>query len=439
MSKPLVAIIGRPNVGKSTLFNRLVGKRISIVEDTPGVTRDRIYADADWAGKAFTIIDTGGIEISNTDKMWIHIKQQVQIAIDLADVILFIVDGREGIMPDDYDIATMLRKTKKPIVLAVNKIEGKNKDSYFDFYQLSIGEPIPVSASQGLNTGDLLDAIIKNFADLKLLEDEDDDAIHIAVVGKPNVGKSSLVNQLLGFKRTIVTKIAGTTRDSIDTPFVWQDQKYVLIDTAGLRRKSKVSDNVEYYSNIRSVGAIRKADIVIIILDATQKISEQDVRICGLVHESDKPSLIVINKWDLIGKDTLTKNTFNNQLLEDLKFMSYFKSLYISALTGKSVNTILPAINEVYQKASQRISTSALNEVLHDAIAMNEPPTKVGQRLKIFYITQVSTNPPTLVMFVNDPRIMHFSYKRYLENSLRKAFDFTGTPIKLLIRKRSDK
>ncbi len=435
MIKPLVAIVGRPNVGKSTIFNRLVGKRISIVEDTPGVTRDRIYADVDWCDYEFTLIDTGGIEIKSTEVMWAHIKQQVEIAVDLADVIMFVVDGKDGIVSNDFEIANMLRITNKPIVLVVNKIDNQNMNMYYDFYQLGLGEPIPISASQGLNIGDLLDVVIDNIKKIDLVQDDSDsEVLKIAVVGKPNVGKSSLVNKILGFERTIVTDIAGTTRDAIDTPFKFNDKDYIIIDTAGLRRKSKVNDNVEYYSNVRSVDAIRRADVVAIVIDASDDLTEQDIRICGMVHESKKPSVVVMNKWDTIEKDTFTVNKFNAKLIEELKFMDYFRAVYISALTGKRVNTVLTIINEVHQKASQRISTGVLNEVLHDAIAMNEPPTKGGKKLRVYYITQVSTNPPTFVLFVNDPKIMHFSYKRYLENAMRKAFDFSGTPMRILVR-----
>lgn len=440
MTKPLVAIVGRPNVGKSTFFNRMAGKRISIVKDVPGVTRDRIYTDAEWCGYEFTMVDTGGIEIHSQDTMWIHIKKQAELAVELADVILFIVDGQQGVMADDYDVANMLRMSNKPIVLAVNKIDNQKMNMFYDFYQLGIGDPIPISAELGLNLGDLLDEVVKN---LKKKEPSDsprteDEPIKIAVVGKPNAGKSSLVNKLLGYERTIVTDIAGTTRDSIDTPFSVDGQNYIIIDTAGLRKKSKVNEDVEYYSNIRSIDAIRRADVVAVVVDASEDISEQDVRICGIVHESRKPSVIVMNKWDTIEKDTFTINRYNDILKESLKFMDYFKPLYISALTGKRVNQVLGTLNEVYQKASQRIATGILNNVLHDAIAMNDPPTKNGKKLKIYFITQISTNPPTFVLFVNDPLIMHFSYKRYIENALRKAFDFSGTPIQLIIRDKKE-
>ena len=437
MTKPLVAIVGRPNVGKSTFFNRMAGKRISIVEDIPGVTRDRIYADADWCGYNFTMVDTGGIEVKSTDQMWMHIKEQAELAIDLADVIVFMVDGKQGLIADDYEVANFLRQTKKPIILVVNKIDGNDTGMFYDFYKLGIGEPIPISASQGLNLGDMLDEIIKYFPKNED-EEKSEDVLKIAVVGKPNAGKSSLVNKILGFNRVIVSDIAGTTRDAIDTPFSIAGKDYKIIDTAGLRKKSKVADNVEYYSNVRSINSIRQADVVAVVIDATENMSEQDVRICGFVHESKKPSVIIMNKWDIIEKDSFTILEFNKKLNEALKFMSYFKPLYISALTGKRVNNVLDSLNEAYKNSSQKITTGALNDVLQDAISMNEPPTKLGRRLKIFYITQVGSNPPTFVLFVNDPALMHFSYMRYLENSLRKAFDFTGTPIRIITRDRNE-
>ncbi len=433
MIKPLVAIVGRPNVGKSTFFNRLAGKRISIVEDTPGVTRDRVYADTEWCGYNFTVVDTGGIEIHSEDKMWLHIKKQAEIAVDLAEVIVFMVDGKQGISSDDYDVANLLRKSNKPIILAVNKVDNPKSMSHFDFYQLGLGEPLPISAEQGINLGDLLDEIVKNF-NTPLSEEDDSNAIKIAVVGKPNAGKSSLVNRILGYDRTIVTDIAGTTRDAVDTPFKVGDKDYVIIDTAGLRRKSKVTNDIEYYGNIRSVDAIRRADVACVVIDASEELSEQDVRICGMVHESKRPSVIVMNKWDTIEKDSYTLNKYNKMLQEKLKFMDYFVPVYVSALTGKRVPNVLTEINKAYQRASQRISTGILNDIIHDAIAMNEPPTKGGKKLKILYCSQVSVTPPTFVLFVNDPAIMHFSYKRYLENALRKAVNFRGTPIRIMLR-----
>ncbi len=437
MIKPLVAIVGRPNVGKSTFFNRLAGKRISIVEDMPGVTRDRIYADAEWCGYSFTMVDTGGIEIHSEDKMWKHIKAQAELAVELADVILFFVDGKTGIMSDDYDVADYLRKSKKPIVLAVNKIDNNNYDLVYDFYALGLGEPIPVSSEQGLNLGDLLDEIVKYFPE-RVESDAEKEALKIAVVGKPNAGKSSLVNRILGFNRVIVSDVAGTTRDAIDTPFSVDGKEYRIIDTAGIRRKNKVEEDVEYYSVVRSIDAMRRADVVAVVIDASEPLSEQDIKICGLVHESMKPSVIIMNKWDAVEKDTFTINEFNKKLDEDLKFMSYYKPLYISALTGKRTNLVLDALNEVYEHASMRVPTGVLNDVLNDAMAVNEPPNVNGKKLRVYYATQATTNPPTFVLFVNDEKIMHFSYKRYLENALRKAFDFSGTPIRLRIRNKGN-
>lgn len=437
MIKPLVAVVGRPNVGKSTFFNRMVGKRLSIVEDVPGVTRDRICADAEWCGYVFTMVDTGGIELKSDDKMWMHIREQAELAVDLADVIVFMVDGKVGLVSDDYDVAKYLRASKKPIVLCVNKIDNNRETGYYDFYNLGIGEPIPISAEQGLNTGDLLDEIVKHF---KRNEEETNESkpIQIAVVGKPNAGKSSLVNKILGFNRVIVSDVAGTTRDAIDTPFSVDGKDYVIIDTAGLRKKSKVDYGVEYYSNVRSVDAIRRADVVAVVIDATEELSEQDIKVCGLVHESKKPSVILMNKWDAVEKDSYSVNKFNEKLQANLKFMDYFKPIYISALTGQRVNQVLDALEKSYENSSRRVGTGLLNDVIHDAIAVNEPPTSNGKRLKIYYATQTGINPPTFVIFVNDEKIMHFSYKRYLENALRKAFDFSGTPIKIFVRDKDE-
>ena len=433
MVKPLVAIVGRPNVGKSTFFNKMAGKRISIVEDVPGVTRDRVYADAEWCGYSFTMIDTGGIEIHSEDVMWKHIRKQAELAVELADVILYFVDGKTGILPDDYDVADYLRASKKPIVLAVNKIDNSSSYGFYDFYALGLGEPIPVSAENSLNLGDLLDAVVAYFPE-KTDKEEESTALKIAVVGKPNAGKSSLVNKLLGFERVIVSDIAGTTRDAIDTPFYIDGKEYRIIDTAGIRKKSKVQEDVEYYSVIRSIDAMRRADVVAVVVDATEGLTEQDVKICGLVHESRKPSVIFMNKWDAVEKDSYTINKFTEKIDAELKFMSYYKCMFISALTGQRVKNVLGALEEVYENASRRISTGLLNDVLQDAMSVNEPPTHNGKKLKVYYATQAFTNPPTFILFVNDETIMHFSYKRYLENSLRKAFDFSGTPINIKIR-----
>ncbi len=433
MIKPLVAIIGRPNVGKSTFFNKMAGKRLSIVEDTPGVTRDRVYADAEWCGYNFTMVDTGGIEIHSEDQMWMHIKKQAELAVELADVILFFVDGKFGIMPDDYDVANYLRVSKKPIVLAVNKIDNNNLDNFYDFYDLGIGEPIPISAEQSLNLGDLLDEIVAHFPE-RVENEEDSEVLKIAVVGKPNAGKSSLVNRILGFDRVIVSDIAGTTRDAIDTPFCVGDKNYRIIDTAGIRRKNRVNEDIEYYSVVRSIDAMRRADVVAVVIDSSEEFSEQDTKICGLVHESKKPSIIVMNKWDAVEKDTFTINAFTSKLKEELKFMDYFRPVYISALTGKRSNVVLPELEKSYENASRRVSTGLLNDVMQDAMSVNEPPSYKGRRLKVYYTTQATTNPPTFVIFVNDETLMHFSYKRYLENCLRKAFDFSGTPIRIRVR-----
>ena len=433
MANPVVAIVGRPNVGKSTFFNKMAGKRISIVEDVPGVTRDRVYADAEWCGYSFTMIDTGGIEIHSEDVMWKHIRKQAELAVELADVILYFVDGKTGILPDDYDVADYLRASKKPIVLAVNKIDNSSSYGFYDFYALGLGEPIPVSAENSLNLGDLLDAVVAYFPE-KTDKEEESTALKIAVVGKPNAGKSSLVNKLLGFERVIVSDIAGTTRDAIDTPFYIDGKEYRIIDTAGIRKKSKVEEDVEYYSVIRSIDAMRRADVVAVVVDATEGLTEQDVKICGLVHESRKPSVIFMNKWDAVEKDSYTINKFTEKIDAELKFMSYYKCMFISALTGQRVKNVLGALEEVYENASRRISTGLLNDVLQDAMSVNEPPTHNGKKLKVYYATQAFTNPPTFILFVNDETIMHFSYKRYLENSLRKAFDFSGTPINIKIR-----
>ena len=436
MSKPLVAVVGRPNVGKSTFFNRIIGKRIAIVEDTPGVTRDRIYGDATWLIHSFTLIDTGGIEPMKEDIISTQMRRQAELAIETADVIIFLVDGREGITAADEDVADMLRRSKKPVVLGVNKIDHpKFEDAVYDFYSLGIGEPITISSEQGLGLGDLLDEVVKHFDAVDA--DEDSDAVNIAVVGRPNVGKSSLVNALLGHERTIVSNIPGTTRDAIDSPFEYDGKKYVLVDTAGIRRKRAIEDeSVERYSVIRSLGAIRRADVALIVVDAEQGLSEQDVRIAGYVHEEGKASVLIINKWDLIEKDTHTMNEFKKKLASDLAFMDYVPMLFISALTGQRVNKVMELADYAHQKNSTRISTGTLNDILSEAVMSTEPPSDKGRRLKIYYGTQVSTRPPTFALFVNEPDIMHFSYKRYLENYLRKSFELDATPIRILVRKR---
>ena len=435
MSNPLVAIVGRPNVGKSTFFNKVAGRKISITEDRPGVTRDRLYADAEWRGKPFTMVDTGGIELRSEDTMWREIKKQAEVAIDTAQVILFFVDGREGLTTSDYDVADMLRRSKKPVILVVNKIDEYSEEKVFEFYSLGLGEPYPISAEHGKGVGDVLDEVVSWF---QKGENVEDDSIKIAVVGKPNAGKSSLVNKLLGFERSIVTDIAGTTRDAIDTKFAYNGKNYTIIDTAGIRKKSKVEDDVEYYSVMRAFDAVRRADVCLLVVDSTEGLTEQDTKIIGYVHEQGKPSLIVMNKWDLIEKDTNTINKFNKQLEEDLKFMDYFKSVYISAKTGQRTEKLLTLVDEVYEHARYRVATGTLNDLISDTIRANEPPSYNGRRLKVYYSSQVSVAPPTFVLFVNSTDLLHFSYERFLENTLRKNFDFSGTPIKIITRERGE-
>ncbi len=436
--KPLVAIVGRPNVGKSTLFNRLVGKRIAIIEDTPGVTRDRIYGDAEWLTHSFTVIDTGGIEPDSEDVILAQMRRQAELAIETSHVIVFVVDGREGLTSADMEVAEMLRRSKKPIVLAVNKVDHvKYEDTAYDFYSLGIGDPITVSAGQGLGIGDLLDEVCKYFPAIE--EEEGKEAVSIAVVGKPNVGKSSLVNALLGQERTIVSNIPGTTRDAIDTPFRYNGKDYVLIDTAGIRRKRAVGDeNVERYSVIRSLAAIRRCDIALIVVDAEQGLSEQDVRIAGYVHEEGKASVLIVNKWDLIEKDTHTVEKFKKDMLNDLAFMSYVPMLFISAKTGQRVTRVMEQAVATLAQAETRISTGILNDVIGEAVTMSEPPFVKGRRLRIFYCTQASVKPPTFIVFVNDAELMHFSYRRYLENYIRKSFKLDSVPIRLIIRNRTE-
>jgi len=430
--KPLIAIVGRPNVGKSTLFNKIAGERISIVENTPGVTRDRVYADCEWCGRAFTLIDTGGLELKSEDEMWMHIKTQVEIALDTANAILYVVDGKTGLTIDDNLVCSFLRKSNLPVILAVNKLDNNEMDATYDFYSLGFGEPYAVSAEQGKGIGDILDALMEVVP--VVVPEEDPDRIKIAIVGKPNAGKSSITNKLLGYDRCIVSDIAGTTRDAIDTPLNIGDDKYLIIDTAGMRKKKAVTEDLERYSVIRSILAIRRADVVLIVCDANEGITEQDVKIAGIVHDEGKPSIVVMNKWDLVNKDTHTINEYENKLKEDLKYMDYFKSCYISAQTGKRIDNLLPLVRQVYENSKRRVSTGLLNEVIGDAIRINEPPQHLGKKLKLFFVTQVAVQPPTFVLKVNDPALMHFSYKRYLENAFRKSFDFSGTPIRLHVR-----
>ncbi|MDE5766667.1 MAG: ribosome biogenesis GTPase Der, partial [Clostridia bacterium] len=399
----------------------------------PGVTRDRLYADAEWRGRNFSLVDTGGIELKSDDLMWKHIKKQAEVAIDTAQVILFFVDGKEGLTTSDYDVADMLRKSKKPVIVVVNKIDEYSEEKVFEFYSLGLGEPYPVSSEHGKGIGDVLDECVSYF---EKNVGEEDDSLKIAVVGKPNAGKSSIVNRLLGFERSIVTDIAGTTRDAIDTKFTYDGKNYTIIDTAGIRKKAKVEDDVEYYSVMRAFDAVRRADVCLLVVDSSEGLTEQDTKIIGYVHEQGKPSVVVMNKWDLIEKDTNTINKFEDKLKEDLKFMDYFKSVYVSAKTGQRAEKIMKVVDEVYENAHFRIPTGTLNDLISDTVRANEPPSYNGRRLRVYYSSQVSVAPPTFVLFVNDGTLMHFSYERFLENSIRKAFDFSGTPIRIVTREK---
>ncbi len=438
MKKPLVAIVGRPNVGKSTFFNKICGKRISIVEDTPGVTRDRIYGEAEWCGYSFSVVDTGGMDFKSEDVFNSDILSQAQIAVDLADVIVFMVDGREGLTSRDQDVANYLRKCSKPCVLVVNKLDRFEVENTYEFYELGIGEPFPISCEQAKGLGEVLDEIVKDLP--KFDPTEATPALKIAIVGRPNAGKSSITNALIGEGRVIVSDVAGTTRDAVDTPFRYEGKDYVLIDTAGMRKNKSVGiGTVESYSVIRSMEAIKRADVVLIVVDSNEPMSEQDVRICGYVHEEGKPSVIVMNKWDTINKDDKTVNKYKKMLEEKLAFMDYFQPLFVSALTKKRIGEIMPMVELVYSHASHRISTGVINQILQEAIMANDTPSKAGRKLKINYATQASTNPPTFVFFCNDPELAHFSYIRYLENRIRTAVDFSGTPIKLIMKGKGEK
>ena len=435
MANPLIALVGRPNVGKSTFFNKVAGRKISITEDRPGVTRDRLYADAVWRDKHFTMVDTGGLELKSEDIMWREIAKQADVAIDTADVILFFTDAKDGLHPSDYDVADILRRSKKPVILVVNKVDNYTPDKIFEFYSLGLGEPFPVSAEHSQGIGDVLDEAIHYFPETN---EETVPSLKIAVVGKPNAGKSSLVNKLLGSERSIVTPMAGTTRDAIDTLFYRGDKAYTIIDTAGIRKKRSVDDDVEYYSNMRAFDAVRRSDVCVLVVDSNEGLTEQDVKIIGFVHDEGKPSVIVMNKWDLVEKDTHTINKFEEILKEDLKFMDYYKSVYISAKTGQRVEKILSAVDEAYAHATFRVPTGELNDLIGDAVRLQEPPSYLGRRMRVFFSSQVGVCPPTFALFVNDERLLHFSYERYLENTIRRAYDFSGTPIKIVVREKKD-
>ncbi len=438
MAKPFVAVVGRPNVGKSTFFNRIAGRRISIVEDTPGVTRDRIYADAEWLGREFTLIDTGGIDPDAEDVILKQMRLQAELAVDIADVILFFVDAKQGVLPADHEIADMLRRANKPVITVVNKADNKqDEQNIFDFYSLGTDQLFAISSAQGLGLGDLLDAVIADFGETE--QEDETQTVHIAIVGRPNAGKSSLVNAIIGESRTIVSDFAGTTRDAIDVPFKREDVNYVLIDTAGIRKKARIEDkSIERYSVIRAFAAVRRADAVVIMIDATEGIAEQDVKIAGFVHDEGKPCVIAVNKWDAVDKDTHTINKYNKEIETALNFMSYAEKVYISALTGQRLNRLFEALLKAKENSLRRITTGLLNECISEAVSMVEPPSDKGRRLKIYYATQVATVPPYFVIFVNDSRLIHFSYMRYLENFIRKTFDFTGTPVKLAARNKNE-
>ncbi len=440
MSKPVVAIVGRPNVGKSTLFNVLAGDTISIVKDTPGVTRDRIYADCTWLDMNFTLIDTGGIEPDSSDVILSQMREQAEIAISTADVIVFIVDVRQGLVDADTKVADMLRKSRKPVVLAVNKVDSYEKfgNDVYEFYNLGIGDPVPVSAASRLGIGDLLDEVVKHFDSAKL-EEEEDERPRIALVGKPNVGKSSIINKLLGENRVIVSDIAGTTRDAVDTEIIHDGTPYVFIDTAGLRRKSKIHEELERYSIIRTVTAVERADIVVVVIDAKEGVTEQDAKIAGIAHERGKGIIVAVNKWDAIEKNDKTIYEYTNKLKEILSFIPYAEYIFISAATGQRLTKLFELIDAVRQNQNLRVSTGVLNEIMSEAVAMQQPPSDKGKRLKIYYMTQVAVKPPTFVAFVNDKELFHFSYVRYLENQIRNAFGFRGTSLKFLIRERKEK
>ncbi|MBP5194878.1 MAG: ribosome biogenesis GTPase Der [Lachnospiraceae bacterium] len=439
--KPVVAVVGRPNVGKSTFFNVLAGERLSIVKDTPGVTRDRIYTDVDWAGHDFTLIDTGGIEPDSKDIILSQMREQAQIAIDTADVIIFMTDLKQGLVDADNQVAIMLRKSKKPIILAVNKTDNYKKQiaDVYEFYNLGLGEPYPISSAERTGLGDLLDAVIEHFPEGSEAEEAEDDSVRIAVVGKPNVGKSSIINRLIGENSVIVSDIAGTTRDAVDTHVKHNGKDYIFVDTAGLRRKNKIKEDLEHYMIVRTVGAVERSDVTVIVIDATEGVTEQDAKIAGIAHERGKGVIIAVNKWDAVEKDNHTTDNFKKKVRDTLSFMPYAEIIFISALTGQRLPKLYDTIDMVVENHAMRVQTGVLNEIMTQATVMQQPPTDKGKRLRLYYITQVSVKPPTFVIFVNDKELMHFSYTRYIENQIREAFGFKGTPLKFIIRERKDK
>ena len=438
-NKPIVAVVGRPNVGKSTLFNALAGENISIVKDTPGITRDRIYADVTWLDRTFTLIDTGGIEPESKDVILSQMRMQAQIAIDTADVIIFLVDVKQGLQDADSKVADLLRRSHKPIVLVVNKVDSVNKymADVYEFYNLGMGEPYAISAANRMGLGDMLEVVTSYFPESSD-EEEEDERPRVAIIGKPNVGKSSIINKLLGEDRLIVSDIAGTTRDAVDTEVVFQDKEYVFIDTAGLRRKNKIKEELEHYMIVRTVSAVERADIAVLVIDATEGVTEQDAKIAGIAHERGKAVIIAVNKWDAVKKDDKTIYRFTEKVRDTLSFMPYAEILFISAQTGQRMNKLFETIDMVSENHAMRVQTGALNEIMSEAVAMQQPPTDKGKRLKLFYITQVAVKPPTFVIFVNDKELMHFSYTRYIENQIRETFGFRGTPLKFIIRERNE-
>ncbi len=436
MGKPVVAVVGKPNVGKSTFFNKIAGKRISIVEDKPGVTRDRVYVDVEWLGNHFTMIDTGGIEPNSDDIILSQMRDQAQVAIDSADVIIFMLDGKDSYTTADEEIAQMMRRSRKPILLVVNKVDKPTvPDHFYDYYDLGLGEPFPISSANLLNFGDLLDEVVALFPE-KIIDDYSEDAIKVAVIGKPNAGKSSLINTILGENRVIVSDIAGTTRDAIDTPFTMNDQEFVLIDTAGIRRRKKINESIEHYSVLRAITAIERSDVSLLVIDAVEGVTDQDKKIAGLAHEAGRGVLILVNKWDLVEKDGKTMKQYTETIRRELAFMPYASILFVSALTKQRVNLILERVAYISDQASMRVQTGLLNDILNEAIILNQPPSDKGKRLKIYYMTQVGIKPPTFVLFVNDKELAHFSYIRYLENVIRKNFKFEGTPIQIQVREK---